>query len=163
MFRSFRLANLLALAAVTLVLFATAPANAQKAALVKDVDAMGRTPYQQSIFFNQTSSVCTLFVCTVRFNAVPAGYRLVVTHVSTRYSLQTGGSGANVSIETNSTVLLLPAPVFTGFSSYIASSPVTFYVEAGQTPTVSMAGQFVVNNGSNTAYAAVVGYLIALN
>ena len=166
MLRSSRLPNLFALAITFVLLAAAATANAQKPALVKDVDALGRTPYQQRIFFNQDNSHCTFFTCSVTFKTVPAGYRLVVTHVSIRYKLATGGTVASVEINDGSAPgdgLLLPAPAYIGLSEYIASSPVTFYIEAGKAPTVSAMGQFVTNDGSITAEATVVGYLISLN
>jgi hypothetical protein len=170
MFKTFRLTNLLALATATFVLFATATANAQKPALVKDIDALGRAPYQQTVLFNQTGSYCTNFVCTVNFNAVPAGYRLVVTHVSARYKLgngNVGGTVATVGIGIDGYLggdtLQLPAPTYLGFSSYIVSSPVTFYVEPGRTPTVFLGGKFVSTDGSYSAQVTVVGHLISIN
>jgi hypothetical protein len=55
--------------------------------------------------------------------------------------------------------LLLPAPVSTGPGTFIASSPLTFYVEAGLSPVLELQG---INIGfaSLTATAAVVGYLV---
>jgi hypothetical protein len=168
MFRTPRFFHLLAAAAFSLLICPTL--NAQKPTLVKDVDALGRAPYQQTVFFNQTASVCTNFVCTVNFNPVPAGYRLVVTHVSAQYKLGNGNAGGTtptVEIGTNGDVsgeiLLLPTPTPIGFNSYVTSSPVTYFVEAGKYPSVFLGGQFVTTDGSNTASATVVGYLISIN
>src|SRR5262245_12717336 len=50
-------------------------------------DASDRQPYQKTIFFNQTASTCTQFVCNVSFDPVPAGKRLVITYASARWAL----------------------------------------------------------------------------
>jgi hypothetical protein len=134
-----------------------------------DVDQKDRNPYQQTVLFNQTSSTCTNFVCTVSFKAVPTGYRLVVTNASALYKLGNGNAGGtlpNVSLAINGnffgTLLMLPAPAPIGFNLYVASSPVTFYVEPGDAPTLLLSGQFVTTDGSNTAQATIVGYLVSL-
>jgi len=123
-----------------------------------------REPYQKTIFFNQTAATCTQFVCDVSFPAVPVGKRLVITYASARYGLSPGGTAANVSVGVNGNginqSILLPAPVRIGFDTYIASGPVTFYAEAGDVPTMQLAGQFV-QPASLTAEASVVGYLVA--
>jgi hypothetical protein len=123
-----------------------------------------RTPYQQTDFFNQTAQTCTQFVCTASFPAVPAGKRLVVTYASARYALSSGGTAPSVRLTdgnspSNGTSILLPAPVNIGFDSWLAAGPVTFYVEAGQAPTLTLGGQFV-QPVSNTAEVAISGYLV---
>ncbi|HET7488064.1 MAG TPA: hypothetical protein VFJ85_09055 [Acidimicrobiales bacterium] len=123
-----------------------------------------RTPYEQTKFFNQDNTTCTQFVCTVTFPAVPAGQRLVVTYASARWALTTGGTGASLRLTNGGTSdsdrsILLPAPTNLGFTSMETAGPVTFYVEAGRSPTLEMTGQFV-QPVSNTAEAAVVGYLV---
>jgi hypothetical protein len=55
--------------------------------------------------------------------------------------------------------ILLPPPVTTGGDSYIASAPVTFYVEAGAAPTLRLGGQFVLPV-SQTVSASIVGRLV---
>jgi hypothetical protein len=162
-----RIAKSVVFAVATLALVAVPTAHAQvKAALVKDVDALGRTPYQQTIIFAQSATYCSNFVCTVIFPAVPAGYRLVVTHISAQYRLSTGGTLASVAVAVDGSVFgpqLLVATTPIGLSVYVASSPVTFFVEAGHSPSLSLVGQFVLADGSNTAQATVIGYLISLN
>lgn len=123
-----------------------------------------RTPYEQTKFFNQDNTTCTSFVCTVTFPAVPAGKRLVVTYASARWALTTGGTGASLRLTNGGTSdsdrsVLLPAPTNVGFTSMVASGPVTFFVEAGRSPTLEMTGQYVLPV-SNTAEAAVTGYLV---
>ena len=124
-------------------------------------DPSARSPYQQAKLFNQTNTTCTQFVCTATFPAVPAGQRLVVTYASARYALSSGGTAPSVRLTATGTTaaILLPAPVNIGFDSYLASGPVTFYVEAGQSPTLELGGQFV-QPVSNTAEVAVTGYLV---
>jgi hypothetical protein len=134
---------------------------------VKNVVTPGEFPYQQRIFVNQDTSNCTNFVCTARFDAVPAGYRLVITHAAAQFKLGNGNSGGtepSVSVAIDGsifgTTLLLPIPIHEGFNKYIASSPVTFYVEAGHQPSLFLSGQFVASDNVNTAEATIVGYLI---
>ena len=122
-------------------------------------------PYEHSDFFNQGPDTCTQFVCHVRFPAVPAGKQLVITYASARWTLTAGGIGPsarlgiNGNISINDPEILLPAPAPIGPDNYIASGPVTYYVDAGDQPTLSLGGQFVIPS-SNTAFASVVGYLV---
>lgn len=116
-------------------------------------------PYQKTVTFNQGPNTCTQFVCEVNFPAVPAGKRLVITYASAQYGLSSGGTGARVRLSTSGSEISLPAPVRIGFDTYVASAPVTFYVNAGQAPTLSLGGQFT--SGSLTATASVVGYLVS--
>jgi hypothetical protein len=125
-------------------------------------DASERAPYQHSFLFNQTESTCTQFVCMASFPAVPAGQRLVVTYASARFALSSGGVSPSVSLSVGgqtSPSILLPTPQLTGFTSYIAAGPVTFYVGAGGVPTIELGGQFVLPV-SNTAEVSLVGYLV---
>ena len=122
-------------------------------------------PYEHSDFFNQGPDTCTQFVCAVRFPAVPAGKRLVITYASARWRLTAGGLSPSASLGINGNVgindpqILLPAPAPISPDNYIASGPVTYYVDAGDQPTLSLGGQFVIPT-SNTAFASVVGYLV---
>jgi hypothetical protein len=122
-----------------------------------------REPFQETQFFNQTPDTCTQFVCDVTFATVPEGKRLVVTYASARYALSSGGTVPSVRVSNgggfDEESILLPAPVRIGFDSYVASGPVTFYVDAGDDPTLSLGGQFVLPT-SNTAHASIVGYFV---
>jgi hypothetical protein len=164
MFKFTRLAALLVIAgAFTHLLPATA--YAQKPALVRNVDEPGRSPYQQVLLFNQSTQVCTNYVCTLWFNPVPAGYRLVVTHVSARFRLADNGSEAYTTLGYDGNLasdIVLPAPSFIGYNYYVVSSPVTFYVEPGSSPTLSLSGNRVDASGSYSAQASIVGYLVAI-
>jgi hypothetical protein len=106
-------------------------------------------------------------VCQVSFPSVPRGKRLVITYASARYSLSSGGTDADVEVGVNGNVsdepsILLPAPVRTGFDTYVASGPVTFYAEAGDVPTMLLEGVYV-QPASNTATASIVGYLVSMS
>ena len=78
------------------------------------------------------------------------------------YGLSPGGTGANVELGINGSFsepsILLPAQR-TGFDTHLASGPVTFYVDAGDEPTLGLKGQFV-QPASLTASASIVGYLV---
>jgi len=124
----------------------------------------GVEPYEHSLFFNQTGSNCTQFVCDLTFPAVPAGKRLVVTYASARWGITTGGNNATVVLGVNGNgvsdpQILLPAAVQSGTNNWVAASPVTFYAEAGDVPTLSVQGQFT-QPVSNTGQAAIVGHLV---
>lgn len=87
----------------------------------------------------------------------------MVTSASALYSLSSGGAFRSVERSVDGDVfgasILLPEPVKHGLDEYSATGPVSFYVEAGYTPTVLLEGQFVIPT-SNTAHASVVGYLV---
>ena len=137
--------------------------KALTAAVQALASAGGQTPYQHSIIFNQSLTTCTAFVCRVTFSAVPAGKRLVVTHASARFGLPAGSGFASVELTDSSTGSitgsLLPAPVSIGPGTFIASSPLTFYVEAGKSPVLQLQGNNI-GFASLSATAAVVGHLV---
>ena len=125
-------------------------------------EAGARTPYQHAIYFNQGTTTCTTFVCRVTFPAVPTGKRLVVTHASARFGLPVGNQFAEVMLSDstfNAQGPLLPAPVSTGPGTFVASSPITYYVEAGRSPVLQLQG-INIAFASLTATAAVVGHLV---
>jgi hypothetical protein len=162
-FKFTRLAALLVLAAAFNHLL-PATAHAQKPALVRNVDEPGRTPYQHSIGLVESNSTCSQFLCSVSFPAVPAGYRLVVTHASASYGLVSGAGRANVFLGADGDIfnntLMLPVPVNDGANYYIVSSPVTYFVEPGSTPYLFLGGNGIATNQSATA--TIVGYLVAI-
>lgn len=123
-----------------------------------------RVPYQHRVLLTQSAANCTLFECTAEFPAVPAGQRLVITYASALYALTSGGGGASVRVgvngDTSQPFILLPAPVPISPVSYLASGPVTFYVEAGDIPTLTLGGN-AVSPLTNSAQASIVGYLVA--
>jgi hypothetical protein len=120
-------------------------------------------PYQHNVFFNQQAGVCTLFVCTRAFPAVPEGKRLVITYASARFALVGDMTGAHVAVGLNGNdstdpQVLLPAPINTGFGGFLAAGPVTLIAEAGDVPTITFGGQHT--SDSNTAQVNITGYLV---
>lgn len=79
--KSFQAASAaLTLAVGTVGALCALPAAAQtRAALVQSVDEPGRNPYQEV----QSNTTCRgTSVCVVEFSVVPAGKRLVITHIT---------------------------------------------------------------------------------
>ncbi len=148
----------LALAAGSLL--ACSLASAQKAALVQPAFGPGITPYQSNQLYNPSASICpNQFYCQIAFPAVPAGKRLVVTYASATYSLNAGATEAIVEIGNGLfSTMDLPAPVNVGNSRYLASGPVTYYFEAGETPYIFITGSSVIT--SDTGHASIIGYLV---
>ena len=80
MFRSLHtLPAALAMAAAALTLGAPPVLAQSRAALVQSVDEPGRSPYQETL----SDLTCRgTTVCSFNFSVVPAGKRLVVTHIA---------------------------------------------------------------------------------
>ncbi|HEY2381334.1 MAG TPA: hypothetical protein VGK48_09155 [Terriglobia bacterium] len=156
-----------AVSVVSLAVISTVGSKTVRAAvatLIQNIDEPGRNPYHQAIIFGQDSGSCTPFVCTVNFPAVPAGKRLVVTYASAYYSLASGGAEQNVSIGANgnffSDFQYLAAPSNLGFNRVIVGGPITYYVDAGNMPSLFLGGN-QVSTGSLSAEATIAGYLIS--
>ena len=100
-----------------------------------------------------TSNTCAP-QCILTFSPVPAGKRLVLTHVSA----QVADDVEIVVIERPNSggidALFVTKPYES--SSYI-SAPVTYYYEPGETPTARM---FVTVPGNNSLIVTLVGYLV---
>jgi len=132
---------------------------------VTEVDAPGKHPYQHRIGFNPGPANCpNQYFCVVTFPTVPAGKRLVVTNVSAQYSLTSGGSQASVSIGVDNNLFgdildMLATPI--GADRFLASSSITYFVEAGQSPSVFLSGVFVTPL-NNSAFATITGYLVSV-
>ena len=150
-----------ALAAVAVL--ACSAASAQKAAIVQEAFGPGITPYQSNQLYNPSAAICpNSFFCQIAFPPVPAGKRLVVTYASATYSVTQTGTEEIVSIGANLfDTLDLPAAVYVGTFRYVASSPITYYFESGQTPYIFIGGSSVLTN--NTGHASIVGYLVPSN
>ena len=138
------------LSILAVLVLATVCAQAQKPALTKSVDEPGRSPYTSRVL-----DICRAG-CVLNFTPVPAGFRLVVTHVAVGFTstllskyvyLQSGNDTFSA--------FFLPVPNPAGDDYFITSTPVTYYVEPGVTP------QMVVP-GTATATATIVGYLVAI-
>jgi hypothetical protein len=156
MFKSFQVTAVLIFATSMLNPLAATSANAQKSVLTKSIDEPGRTPYTQTV--TPSCDIALLF-CNANFNAVPAGFRLVVTHASLFYSARPTLNYSLIGGAASDVFLYLPTttPIYDSGSSrtYIVSTPVTYYVDAGRSP------QIEVYNGLYVS-ATLSGYLVTL-
>ena len=144
--------------AAAMFLFAvSAPlALAQRPALTKSVDEPGRTPYFDVV---ENFTPCSpSSSCGVVFKAVPAGYRLVVTHVSV-YIVSCSSTLAYLTSAAGlSRAIFLPTPVAVGNGSCVSSGPITYYGEPGETPRV-----YEVGNSTTGLHASLTGYLVTVD
>jgi len=154
--RLIQLAGALALLAV-LGKFYAVPAIAQiKAALVKNVDEKGRSPYQQSGFVQCTASSG---FCDLVFPPVPAGKRLVAEHISANVFAPNGVNAMFLVVGGN-TSFDLPTHTASLSSLYSMNEVVLGFYEAGQTPLFRLATS--VPDPSAAASVTLTGYLIDL-
>jgi hypothetical protein len=152
-------AGALALLAV-LGRFYAVPVLAQvRAALVKNIDERGRTPYAQTSSCSKPATT----VCVAIFPAVPPGKRLVVEHVNGLVVAPAGllyitdlvgylGLNHYISLQVQG---VNPA----GDSIYIANQPLLTYYEAGQTPNWDVN---ISSPADMTIQLTITGYLVDL-
>ncbi len=163
----------LALAAIAALISSVtvrhAVAQTIRAALVKNADEPGRTPYQ--VFFQGGVGGYTGFV----LSTVPANKRLVITNVSLIAFLEPGTSVGYVRLQAyDPTTLhllsevgvpynpnLYPTSPYDSTRRYVVNEPVRLYVEAGQQPRVDIAPY----NGSFAGEVTVLitGYMVDLS
>ena len=138
-------------------------AAAVKAALIQNVDEPGRTPYSARVSCTASGGSCFASASA----PVPAGYRLVIEYVSAGWnSPGTFLELELVSLDAGnafSPVAYLPPtllPSTGGNNGYVANQSLRAYVEAGSTPSVSIA-----QNTSGVVFldGYVSGYLVNLN
>jgi hypothetical protein len=160
MLKSFRVTALLVFTPSVFFSLAATTAHAQKPAITKSVDEPGRSPYFSSV----DQGCATSGLCSIRsFKRVPAGFRLVVTHASVLYVPDTSSGHLDnlVSLEITSDleyVAYLPAPSSVG-SRLVTSAPITFYVEPGSTPEITVGNAAV----GYFIHGSITGYLVALD
>ena len=163
-----------ALAAVgTLGHFGAKPLLAQiRAALVKNIDERGRSPYIVQVPCQPGSDLGgPINKCTWTFPPVPPNKRLVVEYVNAAIDGANGGFAFNAYLQVPSAGSQLIAltshfevsrPAFAGIlhDYYSISMPVMLYYEAGQVPVAVALEQFSGHfmNGPFT----LSGYLIDL-
>lgn len=148
--------------AFVLALVAAAASAQPKPALVQNRDEPGRTPYQKQV--NIFSGDCpSPDICYVNFGSapVPAGQRLVVTQVAVKLNLSSASVDAAAVEITDFTLaasLWYRVPGEGNFRFFAA--PLTYYIEAGSYPFVSIYGPSgpSVTGGS----VAIIGYLVTL-
>lgn len=148
--------------------FGAKPLIAQiRAALVKNIDEPGRTPYQSS----QSCSTPGNTVCGADMMPVPAGKRLVIQHLSGVVICESINNNCELQVNyvflttTKDQVGLAGGdsayvPMQTSANSRTAvNQDVRLYVEPGGVPEFQM----VFNSGPVFAFMTITGYLVDLN
>ncbi len=120
--------------------FAAAQAPQSPAALALptvNIDEPGRIPYQAVVL-----GKCNGTACSATFNAIPAGHRLVIQHVSAQITtLDPVPDGTRVWVGLGNKVQFtsFPAsPFIPGVFLGSFDQPVEFYVDGGQTPVMDL-------------------------
>ena len=157
--------------AAACVLFAQPVLAQTRAALVQSVDEPGRNPYQEH---KSTGSCSGSTQCNLFFAPVPAGKRLVLTHINgtvdvTNGTLPTVSVVATFSISPVPATATAPMLAFTGVRGAINSQSGTrifinhtaqAYFVSGELPTV----QYALNGTGDTingfASMMLTGYLV---
>lgn len=120
----------------------------------------GRLAYQERRKLEPSDCPGTDF-CKVTFSPVPDQRRLVVTFISAQFSWTDRATDARVGVgNDNDDVPFFEIPVTAvSHNRYLGSSPVTFYVHAGQTPAIFIHGS-KESRAPMTGSASIVGYFI---
>lgn len=162
-----RLSTLLFFAA-TVAFVSPTLLQAQKPALVKSIDEPGRTPYLNTMSFQQTPSNCiNNSACQVTFPVVPQGFRLVITHVNATFAAKNYGFAHIILYQNNpgTSTMSFPATVLgvdpSGYASLIADWAVRFYIEPGASPEITIYANNLVP-AFGTADVTIAGYLVAI-
>jgi hypothetical protein len=140
--------------------FGAKPLMAQiRAALVRNIDEPGRSPYLSA----SPIVGLTPFTCIAEFAPVPPNKRLVVQYIS-GYTALTGPSTKVFAIlEAPNLLVNVPraylSATLVGGSQYVANQEMVLYVEPGGVPRL----RFEVSNVSCTAAGTLSGHLIDLN
>jgi hypothetical protein len=153
-------------------------AQAVRATLIQDAGAPGRNPYGSTARFNQFVNgqfrdLCLPNSCGVLFSSVPQGKRLVLENVSGMIRVsnrirflalasdRADNPHLNVMPLTGTYSSDLPG---SGFNSdvYSFNQEIRGYVEPGQTPVLSIAGDHIFNNRGQFSQVKLTGYLVDL-
>ncbi len=106
---------------------------------IYDVDAKGRRPYRCSRSQQAPIGVGSV---DIPCDTVPAGFRLVIEHVSVKLVSGPGTAafmsvGVGPEVAPVNSIQLVPVRVIAGSDEWlVASQAVTFYVEPGETPSL---------------------------
>ena len=134
-----------------------------KPALTKEIDAPGRDAYQANRSPNVSVACRPIPIfCRLEFDPVPAGKRLVVTYVSLQFQ-QTDAVDQNfawLGDLASPNYLLLPKPQLLYDTIFVLSTPITYYVNAGETPHLSFSG-FNTAAGSSMI-GTIVGHFVSV-
>ena len=159
-YRALQMAGVLALLAVVGKFYAV-PAYAQiKATFIQNRDEPGRNAYYQTASCN----INTFGYCSVTFPVVPAGKRLVLTHVSALNLMP----AANTITSSDLRILNGNIKAFYPVTQYPSTAPGVNYVSNDNAPLTFEAGetpQFLTFVSSNANFQLVVslsGYTVDL-
>jgi hypothetical protein len=144
-------------AVATLVQVANPASNP---ALTSAIDEPGRIPYQSVL--SQTCGGPSA-TCNFVFGAVPAGHRLVVQHMSGQLTVTALSTYIEVTAGPD-----VPGKWITQLQLFVNNStfqsffdmPVHFYVDAGESPTVSASTYGAVPFQANNQVVSLSGYLL---
>jgi hypothetical protein len=171
------MAGVLAAAGVVSSMIAEDAIAQIRAALVKNVDAPGRAPYQQMVTFApgvfgaSCPGAFPWTACVVTFPPVPPGKRLVVEHVTmmihsfqpTFLTIGNQSSSDDVVDPVFSFDVAVIAPDFasggntTAGPRWFIDRPIRVYFEAGDTPKLKVGSTGI---GGGSGKASLHGYLI---
>lgn len=158
------MATVVLTAAALLTTFGAGEAVAQvRAAIVKSVDEPGRSPYFARVNFHRFN--CEDVFCILSLPPVPAGKRLVVTHISGMIGMSAANALQFVTISDNFIVrnvgnhAVLAGPFFHTGDYWTFDRTVMAFFDAGTTPAVRFYP--VVLEGPDSE-VAVNGYLVEI-
>ncbi|MDO9315012.1 MAG: hypothetical protein Q7T97_10750 [Burkholderiaceae bacterium] len=153
-----------ALAVAAVGALSALPAAAQtRAALVQSVDEPGRNPYQETL----SDLACRgTTVCSVNFATVPAGKRLVVTHIS-GYIDTAAGTPPNGFLSSSFGGSAYATVPFTGVrgpngnlgTRYFINNEVLAYFGVGESPRATMQA-LGGDTASGGALVMISGYFV---
>lgn len=112
-----------------------------RAALTQNIDEPGRNPYQESYFSYLNDCAAASKFCNFNFSVVPAGKRLVITHVSAYVDIQ-NGQLPNCNIQSNfggsqyavAFFTGVRGPTSTGSTRIFINQDLQMYLGPGETP-----------------------------
>ena len=160
--------NKLLIAAIFVTTFAVLlhrfekPVMAQvRAALVKNIDERGRSPY--SLGFYCVPLPGSNFCQGAAASPVPANKRFVVEYLNGNFGIDGAPTGGSFLGGLTNSLALDPHLIQSsfGFYSYVVNMPVVAYYEPGQTPSI----QFLSTLGGAIPSGAITlnGYLVDLS
>ena len=108
-------------------------------------------PYQQVRFPIVGAKGCADYSCTTLFDKIPAGYRLEIKFISVNWTAYNSTPRAAVYVadkDANPYVIVFPQT--RDGRAMVASAPVTFFIEPGHTPSVTISGGTMSGGGAVT-------------
>ena len=151
--------------AIAAVLASTSALAQPKPALVQDRDEPGRNAYQETVLQAPDDAHCfspgtPRTNCWAIFTTVPAGKRLVVTYAAAWVYFQDAGSPPVAYVTAGTFIGLLPPMTKVRNDFFQLGTPVTLYVEAGQSPHFNVEANNLAPTSS--MYLMLSGYYVNL-